>query len=53
MKKHIALITRGPSDLGALLQRLPGVCVRVFSPGELDGAGLDRYEAFCILGRCV
>ena len=50
MKKHIALITRGPSDLGALLQRLPGVCVRVFSPGELDGAGLDRYEAFCILG---
>lgn len=50
MKKQIALITRDPSDLGALLQRLPGVCVRVFSPEELDAAGLDGYEAFCILG---
>ena len=50
MKKHIALITRSLSDLGTLLQQMPGICVSVLSPEKLDEADLDCYEAFCILG---
>ena len=50
MSVSVAVITCGPSDLLALLQKSPALTVEVLHPNALTPHCLDGFQCACVLG---
>lgn len=50
MSISVAVITCGPSDLLALLQKSPALTVEVLHPNALTPHCLDGFQCACVLG---